>query len=201
MHDLISSNGSGVEIQPDTPAPMPIVVSPGRDLVQVAYQFSKFLQSLPSKSATASQACKFVYENFPPSCENLNRHGRLHGLCKVCHTSSLKVQHLVGRTFSPLIRASLIRSRSSKFVYRVTLPYSRCRLNRFRVTLSQPRSRLKLHYRTVLFSKIVVVVFALTTVFFVLKTNFQFFFLRRSRSVVGPDSLQLMIILVISHSS
>ena len=42
--------------------------------------FGKFLQSLPSKSATASQGCKFVYDHFPSSREILTRHGRLRGL-------------------------------------------------------------------------------------------------------------------------
>ena len=84
VHDLQASNDSVVEIQPDNPAPTPVVVSPDSDLVQVAYQIGMFLQSLPSKSATASQACKFVYEHFPSSREILSRHGRLRGLCKVC---------------------------------------------------------------------------------------------------------------------
>ena len=85
VHDLQASNDSVVEIQLDNPAPTPVVVvSSHSDLVQVAYQFGKFLQSLPSKSATASQGCKFVYEHFPSSHEILSRHGRLRGLCKVC---------------------------------------------------------------------------------------------------------------------
>ena len=47
VHDLQASNDSVVQIQPDNPTPTPVVVSPDSDLVQVAYQFSKFLQSLP----------------------------------------------------------------------------------------------------------------------------------------------------------
>ena len=84
MHDLQASNDSVVELLLDTPMPTPIIVSPDSDLVQVAYQFGKFLQSLPSKSATASQAGKFVYEHFPSSREILSRHERLRGLCKSC---------------------------------------------------------------------------------------------------------------------
>ena len=84
MHDLQALNDSIVELQTVTQTPTPVVVSPDSDLVQVAYQFRKFLQSLPSKSATASQACKFVYDHFPSSREILSRHGRLRGLCKSC---------------------------------------------------------------------------------------------------------------------
>ena len=47
LHDLQASNDSVVELQPDTPTPTPVVVSPDSDLVQVAYQFGKFPQSLP----------------------------------------------------------------------------------------------------------------------------------------------------------
>ena len=84
MHALQASNDSVVKLQLDTPIPAPVVVLRDSDLVQVAYQFGKFLQSLPSKSATASQACKVVYDHFPFSHEILSRHGRLHGLCKSC---------------------------------------------------------------------------------------------------------------------
>ena len=56
MHDLQASNDSVVEIQPDTQTLIPVAVSPDNNLVQVAYQFGKFLQSLPSKSATASHS-------------------------------------------------------------------------------------------------------------------------------------------------
>ena len=77
MHDLQASNDSVVEIQPDTQTPTPVAFSPDNDLVQVAYQFGKFLQSFPSKSATASQACKFGYEHCPFSQEISGRHGHL----------------------------------------------------------------------------------------------------------------------------
>ena len=84
IHDLQASNDSVVEIQHDTPLPTPAVVSPDHDLVQVAYQFGNYLHSLPSKSATAPQACKFVSEHFPSSRESLVRHGRLRGVVKSC---------------------------------------------------------------------------------------------------------------------
>ena len=40
-------------------------------------EFGKYLNSLPSKSSTVSQACKFVYQQHPPSREILARHGHL----------------------------------------------------------------------------------------------------------------------------
>ena len=73
-----------VEFVQDDPPVAPFSSSPDNDLVQVAFQFRKFFQSLPSKSATASQACKSVYESYPPSREILARHGHLRGLVKTC---------------------------------------------------------------------------------------------------------------------
>ena len=55
------------------------------NLTPVAHAFGKYLKSLPSKSSTVSRACKFVYQQYPPSREILPRHGRLKGLVKFCH--------------------------------------------------------------------------------------------------------------------
>ena len=84
LHDLQASNDGVAEIEHDTSTLASVSISPDNDLIQVAFQFGKYLQSLPSKSATASRACKFVYEHFPSSREILARHGRLRGLIKVC---------------------------------------------------------------------------------------------------------------------
>ena len=81
LHDLQVSNDSVAEIEHDTPTPASVSISPDNDLIQLAFQFGK---SLLSKSATASQACKFVYEHFPSSREILARQCRLRGLIKVC---------------------------------------------------------------------------------------------------------------------
>ena len=58
--------------------------NPNADLVSVAFEFGKYLESLPNKSAVSSQACKFVYEHFPATGEILTHHGRLIGLVKLC---------------------------------------------------------------------------------------------------------------------
>ena len=58
--------------------------NPNADLVSVAFEFGKYLESLPKKSAVSSQACKFVYEHFPAAREILAHHGRLKGLVKSC---------------------------------------------------------------------------------------------------------------------
>ena len=84
VHDLQASNDTVVEFVHDDPLVAPLSSPPDNDLVQVAFQFGKFLQSLPSKSATASQACKSVYESYPSSREILASHGRLCGLVKTC---------------------------------------------------------------------------------------------------------------------
>ena len=46
--------------------------------------FFLYLSSLPNKTATASQACKQVYLNYPSGREILSCHGKLHGLVKAC---------------------------------------------------------------------------------------------------------------------
>ena len=79
-----ASNDTVVEFVHDDPPVATLCSPPDNDLVQVAFQFGKFLQSLPSKSATASQTCKSVYESYPSSREILARHGRLCGLVKTC---------------------------------------------------------------------------------------------------------------------
>ena len=56
LHDLQASNDSVAEIEHDIPTPASVSISPDHDLIHVAFQFGKYLQSLPSKSATASQA-------------------------------------------------------------------------------------------------------------------------------------------------
>ena len=69
---------------PPPPLMAPLSSPPDNDLLQVAFQFSKFLQSLPSESAIASQACKSVYDSYPSSREILARHAHLRGLVKTC---------------------------------------------------------------------------------------------------------------------
>ena len=67
VHDLQASNDTVVAFVHDDPSVAPWSSLPDNNLVQVAFQFAKFLKSLPSKSATASQACKSVYESYPSS--------------------------------------------------------------------------------------------------------------------------------------
>ena len=72
-------------VEPETDlAPQTINRHPNPDLVTVAFEFGKYLESQPSKSAVSSQACKFVYERNPSAREILARHGKLRGLIKSC---------------------------------------------------------------------------------------------------------------------
>ena len=77
-------------IQEDISAPaeqrmLPLPYNPANpDLAEVGYKLGKYLETLPSKSIVSSQACKFIYESYPPSREILARHGRLRGLIKAC---------------------------------------------------------------------------------------------------------------------
>ena len=59
------------------------------DFTHVAHEIGKYFNSLPSKSSTVSQACKFLYQQHPPSREILARHGRLKGLLKFCPFSQM----------------------------------------------------------------------------------------------------------------
>ena len=82
--DLQVPNDAIVDIDSDSDPPVVHTFRPQSDLVQVAFEFGKYLHSLPSKSSTASQACKFVYQSYPSAREILFRHGKLRGLLKVC---------------------------------------------------------------------------------------------------------------------
>ena len=84
--DLQSDNDAVVEMDKamDSPVLYPSSSLIPSDLVQVAYQFGKYLCNLPWHTATASVACKHVYELYPSAREILNRHGKLRGLTKDC---------------------------------------------------------------------------------------------------------------------
>ena len=72
------------ESEKEVKAPPPNVSHVHSELSQVAYEFGKYLSSLPNKTATASQACKQVYMTYPSAREIVTRHGKLRGLVKPC---------------------------------------------------------------------------------------------------------------------
>ena len=80
-----------IEIE-DEPPENPVKALPpvNSELCQVAYEFGKYLNSLPTKTATASQACKFVYGAYLLAQEILNHHGKLRGLVKSCPYLSMQ---------------------------------------------------------------------------------------------------------------
>ena len=63
--DLQVPNDAIVDIDRDSDPPVVHTFRPQSDFTQVAFEFGKYLHSLPSKSSTASQACKFVYQSYP----------------------------------------------------------------------------------------------------------------------------------------
>ena len=93
--DLQSDNDAVVEMDKamDFPVLYPSSSLIPSDLVQVAYQFGKYLYNFPCHTATASVACRHVYEQYPSAREILNSHGKLHGLTKVCPYSC--IEHLM----------------------------------------------------------------------------------------------------------
>ena len=84
--DLRPPNDAVIEPEDEPPEiTVQVAVSPvNAELRQVVYEFGKYLNSLPTRTATASQACKFVYNAYLPAQEILNRHGKLRGLVKSC---------------------------------------------------------------------------------------------------------------------
>ena len=72
------------ESEKEVPAPPPNVSHVHSELSQVAYEFGKYLSSLPNKTATASQACKQVYMTYPSAREILTGHGKYRGLVTSC---------------------------------------------------------------------------------------------------------------------
>ena len=84
LDDLRPPNDAVIEMEVDTSEFSAPVVTANADLNHVAQEFGKYLDSLPSKTSSASQACKYVYEHYPASREILARHGRLKGLIKSC---------------------------------------------------------------------------------------------------------------------
>ena len=64
-HDLRPPNDAIVEIEDEPPIiSVKALSSVNSELHQVAYEFGKYLNSLPTITATASQACKFVYNAY-----------------------------------------------------------------------------------------------------------------------------------------
>ena len=84
LDDLQPPNDAVIEMEVDTSECSAPVVTANADLNRVAQEFGKYLDSLPSKTSSASQARKYVYEHYPASREILARHGRLKGLIKSC---------------------------------------------------------------------------------------------------------------------
>ena len=89
--DLRPPTDAVIEIE-DEPPENPVKALPpvNSELRQVAYEFGKYLNSLPTKTATASQACKLVHGAYLLAREILNRHGKLRGLVKSCPYLSMQ---------------------------------------------------------------------------------------------------------------
>ena len=91
-HDLRPPNDEVFEPE-DEPLEISVqaTVSPvNAELCLGAYEFGKYLNSLPTKTATASQACKIVYNTYLHAQEILNFHGKLRGLVKSCPYVSMQ---------------------------------------------------------------------------------------------------------------
>ena len=89
-------------------------VTPTSELVSVASEFGKYLETLPNKSAVSSQACKFVYEHFPAAHDILSRHGHLKGLVRSC-----PYLHIEGSSH----KGTYILSRNHKIFSHICLSY------------------------------------------------------------------------------
>ena len=83
-YDFQPPNDVFVEPEVEVPAPIRPAPNVNPELSQVAYEFGKYLSSLPNKTATTSQACKQVYLNYLSAREILSHHGKLPGLVTAC---------------------------------------------------------------------------------------------------------------------
>ena len=67
---------------PELPTRKGTPIDPG--LAKLAFAFGRYLNSLPSAKACASEACKVVYQQIPDAQEILKRCGKLKGLISKC---------------------------------------------------------------------------------------------------------------------
>ena len=82
LDDLQPPNDAVIEMEVDTSERSAPVVTANADLNFVVQEFGTYLDSLPSKTSSASQAFKYVYEHYLASHESLAHHDRLKGLIK-----------------------------------------------------------------------------------------------------------------------
>ena len=94
-HALRPPNDAIVEVEDQPPITSVKALLPvNSELCQVAYEFGKYLNSLPTKTGTASQACKFVYNAYLPAREILNCHRSSEALSSHVHIFPCKVPHM-----------------------------------------------------------------------------------------------------------
>ena len=60
------------------------------ELRLIAYEFATYLLTRPEKKAYSSEACKHVYQKYPPARDVLTRYGKLKGLVSQCPYFELK---------------------------------------------------------------------------------------------------------------
>ena len=69
------------------------VIPPNRqkqDLQTIALHFAKYLLTCTENKAFTSQACKHVYQEYPPAREILSGYGKLRGLISQCPYLSMQ---------------------------------------------------------------------------------------------------------------
>ena len=88
-HNISTGDSPPVEVEDEPPENPVKALSPVKsELRQVAYEFGKHLNSLPTKTATASQAYKFVYGAYLQALSSF-----VHIFpCKVLHMEVKSVQ-------------------------------------------------------------------------------------------------------------
>ena len=115
-----------VLVEPEVEVPVPIRPAPNvnPELSQVAYEFGKYLSSLLNKTATASQACKQVYLNYPSAREILSHNGKFCGLVKACPYLKMDGESMVAYICCPSLTRKLFESFFLDCDQRVSLPYA-----------------------------------------------------------------------------
>ena len=88
-------NDNESNIRPDDLAEMEqetiAVIPPNRQNQDLHLHFAKYLLTCTENKAFMSQACKQVYQAYPPAREILSRYGKLRGLISQCPYLSMQV--------------------------------------------------------------------------------------------------------------
>ena len=84
-----TDNNDVLQSEYDTEFPVDSQPTKTSELIEIAYEFAKYLLKRPQYTDYLSEACNYVYNKLPVSRELLNKYRRLRGLIFQCPFLSL----------------------------------------------------------------------------------------------------------------